>query len=162
MGRGEARAEVRSFGVTLLFVVDGLFVGTLLLAYLHVRRGLPAWPDVASPVPPLLPSLAMVGCLLAAIAPRVARTPLLPLLLLAAGAACTLPVYREAAFRGGRYGLVVLLVSALLLLHQVGGAAGAALGAARGRTMGDLPSLRRYLLFLGVVSPVATAAVFLL
>ncbi len=162
MAPSDARAEVRSFGLTLLLVVDGLFVGTLLLAYLHVRGGLPAWPDVAAPVPPLLPALAMGACLLAALAPRVARTPMLPLLLLAAAAACTFPAYREAASRGGRYGLVVLLVSALLLLHQVGGAAGAALGAARGRTMADMPFLGRYLVFLGGVSLVATAAVFLL
>ncbi len=153
------RPEIRSFGLSLLLVADGFFIATLLLAYLHVRRGLPAWPDVLSPVPPLLPSLALAGCLLAA-APR--RNPLVPLLLLVAAAALTFPVYREAASRGGRYGVVVLLVSALLLLHQAGGAAGAALGAARGRSLQEMPFLRRYLVFLACVSLVATVAVFLL
>ena len=155
----DPRTEVRSLGVTLLLLVDGLFLGALLFAYVHVRSGLDAWPDVLSPVPPLLPSLALACCLLAAVAPK---SPLLPLLLLAAAAGLTFPVYREAAYRGGRYGFVVFLVTLLLLLHQIGGAAGAALGAARGRTLAEMPYFRRYLRFLAAFALVATGSVFLL
>jgi heme/copper-type cytochrome/quinol oxidase subunit 3 len=158
--------ETRGLGAGLALAVDALFFGAALFIYASVRSQVGTWPDppyesVAATLPLLAAGMLVVTALL-----HRARYRLLPL----AGAVATLVVlaafFEEAASCGlslchGRYGPLVLLLTAAWASHILGGLVALGLAAARRRTAAQTPLLGRYLAFQAGVGLVLVPAVFL-
>jgi hypothetical protein len=127
--------ETRATGALVLLAVDGLFLGALLFIrvaaerqYVKLVRGLgvegPAWPDAGGAPGAALPWAAAALVALAAVAARL-RSPLPPLLPLAAAVLSTAVVLSRmaatgAAFGVGRYGTLAWVLGSVFILHLVG------------------------------------------
>ncbi len=145
--------ETRATGALVLLGVDALFLGALLFIrvaterqYVDLMRGLgvedPAWPDAGGAPGALFPWAAAACAALAAGLARL-RSPVPPLLPLAAAilltaAALSRTAATGAAFGVGRYGTLASVLAWIWILHLLG--ALAALG--KGVRVGNFLALQ--------------------
>jgi hypothetical protein len=140
--------ETRATGALVLLGVDALFLGALLYIrvaterqYVDLVRGLGvvgrAWPDAGGAPGALLPWAAASLVALAAVLARM-RSPVPPLLPLAAAILCTAAALSRmaetgAAFGVGRYGTLAAVLSWIWILHLLGAIVALGRGARVGR-----------------------------